>query len=105
MYQDTILAFSIPPLNDRFEMLRQLGNVFIVQPEILQSYLTESHLARIDNRLLRPFVLQRTDYHDFSKRFWATVFGEEVGTNEQVTSRLGGLMRDSEGLEIGRAHV
>lgn len=98
MYQDTISAFSIPPLNDRFEMLRQLGNVFIVQPEILKSYLTESYLARIENRLLRPFVMQRTDYNDFSRRFWANVFGEEVGGNEGVTSRLGGLMRDLEGL-------
>ncbi|KAI5476482.1 exocyst complex component protein [Pseudohyphozyma bogoriensis] len=76
MYQDTITSFGLSALNDRFEMLRQLGNVFIVQPEILKSYLTESYLAKIDNRLLRPFVMQRTDFGDFSKRFWDDVLAE-----------------------------
>lgn len=65
-------------------MLRQLGNVFIVQPEILKSYLTESYLARIENRLLRPFVMMRTDYSDYSRKFWSDVFdigmeGDGVG--------------------------
>lgn len=77
MYQDTIATFSLTPLNDRFEMLRQLGNVFIVQPEILKSYLTESYLARIENRYLRPFVMQRTDYSDFSRRFWDDILLDE----------------------------
>lgn len=103
MYQDTVSAFSIPPLNERFEMLRQLGNVFIVQPEILKSYLTESYLARIENRLLRPFVMQRSDYSDHTRKFWNDIFGDEgeqgpMGPMTGVTSRLGGLMRDFEGL-------
>ncbi|KDE05767.1 hypothetical protein MVLG_03858 [Microbotryum lychnidis-dioicae p1A1 Lamole] len=75
LYQDTITSFSLTPLNDRFEMLRQLGNVFIVQPEILKSYLNESYLARIENRLLRPFVMMRTDFGDFKKAFWDNIFG------------------------------
>ncbi|SCV72671.1 BQ2448_4208 [Microbotryum intermedium] len=75
LYQDTVASFSLTPLNDRFEMLRQLGNVFIVQPEILKSYLNESYLARIENRLLRPFVMMRTDFGDFKKAFWDNIFG------------------------------
>lgn len=115
MYQDTITAYSIPVLNDRYDMLRQLGNVYLVQPEILKSYLNESYLARIDNRLLRPFVQQRTDYNDFSKKYWDQILGEtttggmsgseamgKVGAGlTRVTTlpgnaqaRLGGLMRD-----------
>ncbi|KAM0751654.1 Sec10-domain-containing protein [Meredithblackwellia eburnea MCA 4105] len=77
MYQDTISTFSLSVLNDRFEMLRQLGNVFIVQPEILKSYLTENYLARVENRLLRPFVMQRTDYSDFSRKFWDDILADE----------------------------
>ncbi|BGP29274.1 Exocyst complex component 5 [Rhodotorula toruloides] len=77
LYQDTISAFSLPALNDRFEMLRQLGNVFIVQPDILRSYLNEAYLARIENRLLRPFVMMRSDYGDYSRRFWDEVFGPD----------------------------
>jgi len=78
LYQDTVSSFALPTLNDRFEMLRQLGNVFIVQPDILRSYLTEAYLARIENRLLRPFVMMRSDYGDYSRRFWDDVFGPDA---------------------------
>lgn len=78
LYQDTVSSFSLPALNDRFEMLRQLGNVFIVQPDILRSYLNEAYLARIENRLLRPFVVMRSDYGDYSRRFWDDVFGPDA---------------------------
>ena len=60
-------SFSIPAINDRFEMLRQLGNSFIVQPNVLKSYLTEGHLGRIDARLLRPYLMQRSDWGQFSR--------------------------------------
>lgn len=60
-------TFVIPALNDRFDMLRQLGNSFIVQPNVLKSYMTESHLGKIDPRLLRPYLAQRSDYSQFSR--------------------------------------
>ncbi|BEI80543.1 hypothetical protein CcaverHIS002_0110720 [Cutaneotrichosporon cavernicola] len=67
-YQEAIAAYNIPALNDRFDMLRQLGNSFIVQPDVLRSYMTESHLGRIDARLLRPYLQQRSDWSSFSAR-------------------------------------
>ncbi|BGP37125.1 Exocyst complex component 5 [Rhodotorula kratochvilovae] len=97
LYQDTIATFSLAPLNDRFEMLRQLGNVFIVQPDILRSYLNEAYLARIENRLLRPFVMMRSDYGDYARRFWDDVFGPDapvVGAAEAPAAggeRAGGV--------------
>ncbi|KAJ8296597.1 Exocyst complex component SEC10 [Rhodotorula toruloides] len=91
LYQDTISAFSLPALNDRFEMLRQLGNVFIVQPDILRSYLNEAYLARIENRLLRPFVMMRSDYGDYSRRFWDEVFGPDgVQGADGAAGQVGG---------------
>lgn len=78
LYQDTIATFSLPALDSRFDMLRQLGNVFIVQPAILKSYLTEQYLGRIENRLLRPYIVCRTDYSDFSRQFWAEVLGPDT---------------------------
>jgi hypothetical protein len=48
-------------------MLRQLGNSFIVQPNVLRSYLTEGHLGRIEMRLLKPYLQQRSDYASFAK--------------------------------------
>nr|CDI51276.1 related to exocyst complex 100 kDa component [Melanopsichium pennsylvanicum 4] len=62
MYQDAIGTFGIRVLSDRFEMLRQLGNLFIVQASVLKSYMREGHLAKIDERLLRPYLLRRADY-------------------------------------------
>ncbi|TKY90557.1 hypothetical protein EX895_000555 [Sporisorium graminicola] len=62
MYQDAIGTFNIPVLSDRFDMLRQLGNLFIVQASVLKSYMREGHLAKIDERLLRPYLLRRADY-------------------------------------------
>ena len=62
MYQDAIATFGIPVLSDRFDMLRQLGNLFIVQASVLKSYMREGHLAKIDERLLRPYLLRRADY-------------------------------------------
>ncbi|GAA5894708.1 exocyst subunit SEC10 [Sporobolomyces salmoneus] len=90
LYQDTISTFSLSPLNDRFEMLRQLGNVFIVQPEILRSYLNESYLARIENRLLRPFVMMRSDYGDFGRKFWDDIFGDTTPSTATTASTTGG---------------
>lgn len=66
-YQDIMSSFGIPALNERFDMLRQLGNTFIVQPNVLKSYMTESHLGRIDTRLLRPYLAQRSDWSTFSR--------------------------------------
>lgn len=62
MYQDAASHFGVPVVNDRFEMLRQLGNLFIVQPAVLKSYMREGHLAKIDEPLLRPYLLRRQDY-------------------------------------------
>lgn len=76
-YQECIAAFNSPALNDRFEMLRQLGNSFIVQPDVLRTYMTESHLGRIDSRLLRPYLQQRSDWSQFARQFSDT---EEIET-------------------------
>lgn len=62
LYQDAIGTFGIGVLSERFDMLRQLGNLFIVQASVLKSYMREGHLAKIDERLLRPYLLRRADY-------------------------------------------
>lgn len=42
--------------------------------------MTESHLGRIDARLLRPYLAQRSDYSSFSRSL-----NLEDGTNEEIT--------------------
>jgi hypothetical protein len=68
-------------------MLRQLGNLFIVQPDVLKSYMTESHLGRLDARLLRPFLAQRSDYNTFSRSL-----ALEDGTIAQEEETVSGPM-------------
>ncbi|WWC59401.1 uncharacterized protein I303_101956 [Kwoniella dejecticola CBS 10117] len=66
-YQEAMSSYGIQAINDRFDMLRQLGNSFIVQPNVLKSYMAENHLGRIELRLLKPYLAQRSDYSQFSK--------------------------------------
>ncbi|KAI0307212.1 exocyst complex component Sec10 [Multifurca ochricompacta] len=106
-YQDTIATFSIPALHDRFEFIRQLGNIFLVQPEILKSYITENYLGRIETALLRPYLAQRSDWGHVEKGF--SDEAEEVGGRGGTKglrdrfgmSRLSMMMKDLEGLRIG----
>jgi hypothetical protein len=57
-----IKIFKIPGLDERFEMLRQLGNIFVVKPEILKSILSEGYLARLDPSVLYPYLEKRIDF-------------------------------------------
>ncbi|CAG8436215.1 7102_t:CDS:10 [Funneliformis caledonium] len=94
-YQETITLFKISQLDDRFEMLRQLGNLFIVKPEILKSVLNEGYLAKIDVKYLLPYLQARTDFKSagIDTLLGATV---EVGAgernfNEKARARLAAM--------------
>jgi exocyst complex component 5 len=113
-YQDTINSFSIPSLSERFEFIRQLGNVFLIQPDILKSYITEGYLGRIDSSLLRPYLAMRSDWVQFEDRF--NDEGDNLedsmrDSNQPGTvaglkkdrfgmGRLSTMMRDLEGLKL-----
>ncbi|KAH9977834.1 exocyst complex component Sec10-like protein [Lactifluus volemus] len=106
-YQDTIGTFSIPALHERFEFIRQLGNVFLVQPEILKSYITENYLGRIEPALLRPYLAQRSDWGQVEKGFSDET--EDVPDGRTAAKglrdrfgmgRLSVMMKDLEGLRL-----
>jgi len=101
-----VATFNCPALPERYEFLRQLGNVFLVRPEILKSYITENYLGRIESQLLRPYLAQRSDWVQFEKGFDGP--GEEIagteakGFKERLgVSRLSTMMKELEGLRIG----
>lgn len=102
-YQEVMATFHVPALNDRFDMLRQLGNTFIVQPNVLKSYMTESHLGRIDTRLLRPYLSQRSDWSQFSRTLVlddglpvdATPASTGHTPSDSVNKAKGGVLRNS----------
>ncbi|TFY78720.1 hypothetical protein EWM64_g5290 [Hericium alpestre] len=105
-YQDVIDSFNNPALHERFEFIRQLGNIFLVRPEILKSYITENYLGRIDSVLLRPYLAQRSDWGQFEKGFVDggedEVQAESKGFRDRFgMGRLSMMMKDLEGLRIG----
>lgn len=106
-YQDTISGFGIPALHERFEFIRQLGNVFLVRPEILKSYITEGYLGRIDASLLKPYIALRSDWGQFGKLFDGTEGLPEDGNGGTETrglkdrfGRLSVMMKDLEGIKL-----
>jgi len=101
-YQDTIATFGIPALFERFEFIRQLGNIFLVRPEILKTYITENYLGRVDVNLLKPYVALRSDWGQFEKGFNDSVDGTAVtgkGLKDRF-GRLSGMMKELEGLKL-----
>ncbi|KAF5387631.1 hypothetical protein D9615_000574 [Tricholomella constricta] len=103
-YQDTISSFGIPALHERFEFIRQLGNVFLVRPEILKSYITENYLGRIDATLLKPYLTLRSDWAQFGKLFNDAQGLPDEGTEgrglKDRFGRLSVMMKDLEGLKL-----
>ncbi|TCD69856.1 Exocyst complex component 5 [Steccherinum ochraceum] len=109
-YQDTVATFGIPALHERFEFIRQLGNVFLVRPDILKSYITEGYLGRIDATLLRPYLAQRSDWGQAEKGFNDST-GDDGGASEVKglrdrfgMGRLSMIMKDLEPLNL-RDHM
>jgi hypothetical protein len=104
-YQDSISSFGIPSLHERFEFIRQLGNVFLVRPEILKSYITENYLGRIDSSLLKPYLALRSDWGQFEKGFNDTDIPEDGGSEgrglKDRFGRLSIMMKELEGLKLG----
>lgn len=107
LYQDTIYTFSIPSLHERFEFLRQLGNVFLVRPDILKSYITEGYLGRIDAALLRPYLAQRSDWGQAEKGFNDSAGLEDGADGKGLKDRfgMGRLSMIMKDLEPLRDHI
>ena len=104
-YQDMITSFNIPILHERFEFIRQLGNIFLVRPEVLKSYITENYLGRIDPELLRPYIAQRSDWGQFEKGFDGIGVEDNASETKRLKDRLGmsrlsAMMKDIEGLRL-----
>lgn len=103
-YQDIIRTFGISALHERFEFMRQLGNVFLVRPEILKSYITEGYLGRIDATLLKPYLMLRSDWAQYGKLFNDSQGLQDEGTEgrglKDRFGRLSLMMKDLEGLRL-----
>ncbi|KAJ2079970.1 Exocyst complex component 5 [Coemansia sp. RSA 988] len=60
-YREAITSFGVPALNDKFAVLQDISNIFLVQPTALKSLLDEGPLSRLDRATLQAFVQMRED--------------------------------------------
>ncbi|KAJ1724446.1 Exocyst complex component 5 [Coemansia erecta] len=60
-YREAIASFDIPILVEKFAVLQDISNIFVVQPAALKSLLDEATLARLDRPTLQGFVQMRED--------------------------------------------
>nr|CAG8570941.1 11534_t:CDS:10 [Entrophospora candida] len=99
-YQETFASFKIPQLDERFELLHQLGNLFVVKPEILKSVLNEGYLAKLEIRYVIPYLQMRTD---FKSAGIDSLLGAsaETGSNERNFHDKARARLTSMGLNIG----
>ncbi|KAH6564177.1 hypothetical protein BASA50_006867 [Batrachochytrium salamandrivorans] len=65
-YHEIIMTFKITLLEERFDMIKELGNIFIVKPENLKSVINEGYLGRIEMQLLHPYLSLRADWAKLS---------------------------------------
>jgi hypothetical protein len=63
-YQEVVVGMGPAghALKPSFDLLVEIGNVFLVRPENLRSLLQENLLAQLDSRLALQFVAQRADF-------------------------------------------
>ncbi|KAJ1731607.1 Exocyst complex component 5 [Coemansia sp. Benny D160-2] len=60
-YRETINTFGLPALSEKFSLLQDISNIFLVQPSALKSLLDEGPLSRLDRATLQGFIQMRED--------------------------------------------
>ncbi|KAJ3382348.1 Exocyst complex component 5 [Lobulomyces angularis] len=79
-YQEAIGQFNLKELAEKFELLRELGNLFIVKPENIKQVLNEGILSRIELNLIYPYLICRSDW-DKLKYFEREIFNMNKNKN------------------------
>ncbi|AQZ17305.1 SEC10 (YLR166C) [Zygosaccharomyces parabailii] len=70
-YQTAIEDWRIPALYDKFTVLRELANLFTVQPDLLDSLTKEGHLADVNKDIISNYISHREDFNH--ENFMGTV--------------------------------
>lgn len=73
-YQSVIDTWEIPELTENFQILKEISNLFTVQPNLINSLITEGHLAKLKIYTVRQYISKRTD---FSPNYLERFFGRK----------------------------
>ena len=60
-------VFGLTNITERFDMLREIGTLFIVKPENLKSIIQDGALSRVEITFLRPYLMMRSDWNKLSR--------------------------------------
>lgn len=71
-YRLAIDHWQIPELSENFQLLKEIGNLFTVHPNLINSLVTEGHLAGMKPYAVRHYVSNRTDFKpSYLERFFS----------------------------------
>ncbi|CCK67963.1 exocyst subunit SEC10 KNAG_0A02740 [Huiozyma naganishii CBS 8797] len=62
-YLTEIDSWKIPKLLDKFATLRELANLFTVQPDLLDSLTKEGHLGDVNKNIISTYISNREDFN------------------------------------------
>ncbi|CAR26897.1 hypothetical protein ZYGR_0I01690 [Zygosaccharomyces rouxii] len=62
-YQTAIEDWGISSLYEKFAALRELANLFTVQPDLLDSLTKEGHLADVNRDIISNYISRREDFN------------------------------------------
>lgn len=70
-YQSVIDSWELPELSENFQILREISNLFTVQPNLINSLISEGHLANLKIYSVRLYISKRTDFTpSYMERFF-----------------------------------
>lgn len=70
-YQSVIDSWELPELSESFQILREISNLFTVQPNLINSLISEGHLANLKVYTVRQYISKRTDFTpSYMERFF-----------------------------------
>lgn len=111
--------FNVPVVDERFEFLILLGKLFLLPYDAIKQYTEDNELGRVDLSLLKPYLMQRSDWGTFTISGLESSFnstgpsggadGAQDGSGGLMerfsAGRLGAMMRDLESLKIGTEDI
>ena len=62
-FQSVIDEWQISELSEHFLLLKEIGNLFTVHPNLINSLVTEGQLANLKPYAIRQYISKRTDFN------------------------------------------
>lgn len=71
-YQSVIENWEISELSEKFQILKEISNLFTVHPNLINSLVTEGQLAGLKPSIIRQYVGKRADFNpSYFERFFS----------------------------------